>query len=108
MKYLCIYPNSSANLSDILPMTESAFFWHYLRNYWIWRKDHGFTRTGYIPCPLMKPGCAVRIRASVTPPSADTTTITGNVWDSIICLTLLECNTVPTDVPPNFSTFIEI
>ena len=39
-------------------------------------------------------------------PSAETTTITGSRQLSTICLTLDMLSTEPTDVPPNFNTFI--
>jgi len=43
---------------------------------------------------------------SVMPPNADTTTITGSSMASTIFLTLKILFTEPTDVPPNFNTFI--
>ena len=40
------------------------------------------------------------------PPKALTTTMTGSVCLSTILLTLSMLSTEPTDVPPNFITFI--
>ena len=45
---------------------------------------------------------------SVIQPSADTTTIAGSDNPSTIFFTLVKLSIVPTDVPPNLSTFIKI
>ena len=50
----------------------------------------------------------VLINLSVIPPNADTTTITGSSTASTICLTLKMLFTEPTDVPPNFITFMQL
>ena len=50
----------------------------------------------------------VLINWSVIPPNADTTTITGSPADSTIFFTLKMLFTEPTDVPPNFITFMKI
>ena len=42
------------------------------------------------------------------PPNAETTTITGSFADSTILFTLKMLFTEPTDVPPNFITFMKI
>ena len=42
------------------------------------------------------------------PPNAETTTITGSLADSTILFTLKMLFTEPTDVPPNFITFMKI
>ena len=52
--------------------------------------------------------CEVLINLSVIPPKADTTTITGSSTASTICLTLKMLFTEPTDVPPNFITFMQL
>ena len=49
---------------------------------------------------------AVEIKRSVMPPSADTTTIFFPGVDSTIFFTFNRLSIVPTDVPPNFNTFI--
>ena len=46
------------------------------------------------------------ISLSVMPPKADTTTMTGSCWTSTMRFTLKMLSTEPTDVPPNFITFI--
>ena len=43
---------------------------------------------------------------SVTPPRAETTTITGSFSFSMICLTIFKLSGLPTELPPNFITFI--
>ena len=43
---------------------------------------------------------------SVIPPKAETTTMTGSSIASTIFFTLKMLFTEPTDVPPNFNTFI--
>ena len=48
----------------------------------------------------------VCISLSVMPPRADTTTMTGSCWASTMRFTLKMLSTEPTDVPPNFITFI--
>ena len=48
------------------------------------------------------------VNLSVMPPNADTTTITGSSTASTILLTLKILFTEPTDVPPNFITFISL
>ncbi len=45
---------------------------------------------------------------SVMPPKAETTTITGSSIASTIFFTLKILFTEPTDVPPNFNTFIDM
>ena len=50
----------------------------------------------------------VLINLSVMPPNAETTTITGSPADSTILFTLKMLFTEPTDVPPNFITFMQI
>ena len=52
--------------------------------------------------------CEVRISLSVMPPSAETTTMTGSCCDSTICLTLNMLWMEPTEVPPNFITFMSV
>ena len=48
----------------------------------------------------------VCISLSVMPPKADTTTMTGSCRASTMRFTLKILSTEPTDVPPNFITFI--
>ena len=50
----------------------------------------------------------VQISLSVIPPNAETTTITLSSIPSTIRLTLNMLLTEPTDVPPNFNTFIDM
>ena len=50
----------------------------------------------------------VEMIKEVMPPNAETTTITGSLADSTILFTLKMLFTEPTDVPPNFITFMKI
>jgi hypothetical protein len=50
----------------------------------------------------------VLISLSVMPPNAETTTMAGFAVDSTMLFTLNMLFTVPTDVPPNFNTFMSV
>ena len=49
---------------------------------------------------------AAVISLSVIPPNAETTTMTFSLQSQIIFFTVLRLPAFPTDVPPNFNTFI--
>ena len=50
----------------------------------------------------------VRSSWSVMPPKADTTTMAGSWADSTMRFTVRMLSTEPTEVPPNFITFMQM